>query len=97
MLTPEAWQRACEAIRRNDANTRGIVILGLGESEERLVASFAVAATYPMVKGFAVGRTIFGDAAQAWMSGDMDDATAVTVMADTYARLCAAWDTARKG
>ena len=31
-----AWQNVIDAIERNDAHTRGIVILGLGESEEKL-------------------------------------------------------------
>ena len=34
-----------------------------------LAASFALAARHPLVKGFAVGRTIFGEAARAWLGG----------------------------
>ena len=59
LLSDAAWQRVIGAIERNDQFTRGIVILGLGESELKLAESFAVAARYPLVKGFAVGRTIF--------------------------------------
>jgi 5-dehydro-2-deoxygluconokinase len=47
------------------------------------------------VKGFAIGRTIFGDAARAWLKGDMTDAAAVAQMSDRYARLAALWDQAR--
>ncbi|NCW61960.1 MAG: DUF2090 domain-containing protein, partial [Rhodobacteraceae bacterium] len=63
--TAAAWQNAVEAIERNDPYTRGIVVLGLDASEAELAASFAMAAQQPLVKGFAVGRTIFGDAARA--------------------------------
>ncbi|WP_194097139.1 bifunctional 5-dehydro-2-deoxygluconokinase/5-dehydro-2-deoxyphosphogluconate aldolase [Marivivens aquimaris] len=94
--TDAAWQNAIAAIEENDPYTRGIVVLGLDAPEEELRASFEVAAAYPLVRGFAVGRTIFGDAARAWMKGDMSDAAAIEQMADRYTRLCAIWDEARE-
>jgi 5-dehydro-2-deoxygluconokinase len=54
-----------------------------------------LAAKQPLVKGFAVGRTIFGDAARAWLKGDMSDEDAVDQMAERFTRLCNVWDTAR--
>lgn len=93
--TEAAWQNAVEAIERNDPRTRGIVVLGLDAPEAELAASFALAAKQPLVKGFAVGRTIFGDAARAWLKGDMADDAAITQMADRYTRLCEIWDNAR--
>ncbi len=93
--TPDAWQNAVDAITRNDPRVRGIVVLGLDAPEDELAESFALAATQPLVKGFAVGRTIFGDAARAWMTGAMTDAEAVAQMATRYARLCEIWDDAR--
>lgn len=95
--TEAAWKNAVEAIERNDPRTRGIVVLGLDAPEEELAASFALAAKQPLVKGFAVGRTIFGDAARAWLKGDMSDADAVAQMAERYTRLCNIWDQARNG
>lgn len=94
--TEAAWQNAVRAIERNDPRTRGIVVLGLDAPEEDLAASFALAAKQPLVKGFAVGRTIFGDAARAWMKDEMTDAEAVAQMAGRYLRLCEIWDTGRK-
>ena len=93
--TDEAWANAVAAIERNDPRTRGIVVLGLEAPESELAESFALAAKQPLVKGFAVGRTIFGDAARAWLKGEMSDADAVTQMAERYTRLCQVWDTAR--
>ncbi|MBT9386824.1 5-dehydro-2-deoxygluconokinase [Pseudooceanicola sp. CBS1P-1] len=90
-----AWEKAIAAIEENDPHTRGIVVLGLDAPEAELAASFDVAAGYPLVKGFAVGRTIFGDAARAWMAGRMSDAAAVSQMAERYRRLCDIWDGAR--
>lgn len=95
MKTDAGWQAACDAITRNDPYTRGIVVLGLAAAEEALRESFAVAARHPLVKGFAVGRTIFGAAAEAYMTGAITAGEAVDQMADNYARLCAIWDEAR--
>ena len=93
--TDTAWDEACAAITRNDPNTRGVVVLGLDAPAAELEASFARAARQELVRGFAVGRTIFGDAARRWMPGEIDDETAVAEMARNFARLAASWDEAR--
>ena len=93
--TDAAWASACDAITRNDPNTRGIVVLGLDAPADRLFASFALAARQPLVKGFAVGRTIFGDVARRWFAGLIKDKAAVAEMAQNYSDLCRAWDRAR--
>jgi len=95
--TELAWDRAVAAIEANDPRTRGIVVLGLGAPEAELAESFALAARQPLVKGFAVGRSIFGETARAWFTGDIGDADAVGDMATRYARLCEIWDKARAG
>ena len=95
LLTDAAWQNVIATIEHNDAYTRGIVILGLGESEEKLAQSFSIAASYPLVKGFAVGRTIFADVAQHWFLGEKTDAEAVDEMAKNYGKLCDIWDKAK--
>ncbi len=93
--TDAAWANACDAIMRNDPDTRGIVVLGLDAPADELSASFAMAAKQPLVKGFAVGRTIFGNVARRWMLGQIDDAAAIAQMAQTYTDLCRVWDDAR--
>jgi len=94
--TEAAWANAVNAIETNDPRTRGIVVLGLDAPEAELAESFALAAKQPLVKGFAVGRTIFGDAARAWMKGDMPDTDAVSQMSERFKRLCDTWDKARE-
>jgi 5-dehydro-2-deoxygluconokinase len=95
MKTDAAWANACAAINRNDPHTRGIVVLGLEAPAAELAESFAVAARHDLVKGFAVGRTIFADAARGWLGGAMSDAEAVADMAARYDSLCRIWDAAR--
>lgn len=93
--TDAAWTAACNAIERNDPNTRGVVVLGLDAPQDSLAASLAVAARQPLVRGFAVGRTIFGDAARGWLAGEMTAPDAVAMMAGRYSHLCRVWDEAR--
>ncbi|OYR17749.1 pfkB carbohydrate kinase family protein [Brucella grignonensis] len=95
MKTIAAWKNTIAAIERNDSNTRGIVVLGLDAPEAELSVSFQVAAAFELVKGFAVGRTIFGDVARAWMKRDLSDEAAVADMASRFERLCGIWDKAR--
>ncbi len=95
MQTQAAWKNTCDAIIRNDPHTRGIVILGLGQTQDALAHSFEIAAQFPLVKGFAVGRTIFAGIDEAWLNGEMSDAQAVDTMARKYAALCDIWDGAR--
>lgn len=95
MADAEGWSAAVAAIEEYDMHTRGIVVLGLDAPEAELAKSFEIASSYPLVKGFAVGRTIFGDAARAWMTGQIDDAAAIQQMSARYSQLCKVWDTAR--
>lgn len=94
LKTAAAWRAVAEVIERNDPLCRGIVLLGLEAPEEDLEAAFAVAASEPLVKGFAVGRTIFNEPARAWLGGTLSDEGAVDAMASRFARLVQAWENA---
>ena len=95
--TDAAYALVCAAITRNDPNVRGVVVLGLDAEEAALAQSLALAARHDLVRGFAIGRTIFGDAAKAWMKNLMSDDQAVAQMASKYSNLCRIWDAARAG
>jgi 5-dehydro-2-deoxygluconokinase len=90
-----AWRRIADTIRAGDPLCRGIMLLGLEAPEEDLASAFAIARGCDIVRGFAVGRTIFVEPALAWFAGRMSDADAVQAMADSFARLCALWQEAR--
>ena len=63
-------------LERNGKHTRGIVVLVLDAPEDEF-ASFALASRFPLVNGFAVGRTIFGQAARESLAARVDDAQAM--------------------
>jgi 5-dehydro-2-deoxygluconokinase len=94
-LEPQASRRAWEEIDRvieaNDPYCRGVVLLGLDSPQEVLEQGFAAARRARTVKGFAVGRTIFGDAARAWLAGSMNDAEAIADMARRFETLTEIW------
>ncbi|MBL8524999.1 MAG: 5-dehydro-2-deoxygluconokinase [Betaproteobacteria bacterium] len=92
---PLAWRNIENAINDNDRLCRGVVLLGLSAPEEELMASFDVAATFDIVKGFAVGRTIFNSVAHEWFSNNIDDQAATLALANKLSTLVQAWRRAR--
>ncbi len=90
-----AWRHIAAVIGEHDPLCRGILLLGLEAPEAELDAAFQQAAPCDLVKGFAVGRTIFAEPAEQWLQGRIDDATATTLMRDSFARLVAMWQNAR--
>jgi 5-dehydro-2-deoxygluconokinase len=94
--TRTAWRQIGDVIRARDPFCRGVVLLGLEASEDVLEEAFQVAAGDPIVKGFAVGRTIFAEPADAWLRGRIDDAAAVAEMVQRFSRLTDAWKKAKR-
>ena len=92
---PAAWDEIGKVIDNRDPLCRGIVLLGLDAPEEELAKGFAAVADKKHVKGFAVGRTIFLEAAELWLGGKMTDAAAIDSMAAKYASLVKLWNEAR--
>jgi 5-dehydro-2-deoxygluconokinase len=89
-----AWTRIEQAIGEGDPYCRGVVLLGLDAPEAELREAFAAASGVGIVKGFAIGRTIFADAAERWLAGRLSDEGAVAEMSARFRRLCEAWDRA---
>ncbi|MBV9704995.1 MAG: 5-dehydro-2-deoxygluconokinase [Methylobacteriaceae bacterium] len=98
-LEPQAseavWANIGEVIAAKDPLCRGILLLGLEAPQADLEAALRVAAAAPLIKGFAIGRTIFAEPAQAWFAGKLSDKEAVDRMAGSFAGLAAAWQEAR--
>lgn len=91
------WVNIAAVIARYDPYCRGVLMLGLEASEDKLEHSFRIAAPHAICRGFAVGRSIFANSATLWFSGQMDDAQVVADVALRYARLIKLWDEARNG
>ncbi len=93
--SPQAWDHIERTVAANDPRCRGVVLLGLSAPEDELIASFDAAASTPIVKGFAVGRTIFADAAEKWLAGRIDDESAIADLSRRLSILVDAWRAAK--
>src|SRR6202035_3811836 len=89
------WEEIEAAVAENDRWCRGVLLLGLAVPEADLIAAFATAAPFAIVKGFAVGRTIFHEAARDWFARRIEDRAAIDAIAGTFSRLAQAWQRLR--
>lgn len=90
-LEQPEWAQIARTITRNDPHCRGVLLLGLEASVDHLAQGFRAAAGQPLCKGFAVGRSLFADAASAWFAGQIDDIGVVTQVAERYRLLIQLW------
>jgi 5-dehydro-2-deoxygluconokinase len=86
-----AWAETDAVIEARDPLCRGVVLLGLDAPQDELERGFAAARSARTVKGFAVGRTIFAEAARAWLDGKISDDEAVADMAQRFGALVEIW------
>ncbi len=91
----ESWKAISQLIDNNDPQCRGILILGLDAPEETLKTGFAAAADIPWVKGFAVGRTIFGESSRQWLANKLNDEQLINDVKQRYLTLINYWRTYR--
>lgn len=91
------WQAIAAVIHQHDPLCRGVLLLGLEASEESLLKGFQVAAGQALCKGFAVGRSLFADAAGRWFAGAIGDDAVVAEVTLRYRRLIRIWRAARSG
>lgn len=95
-MSEAGWAALAELIAARDPQCRGAVILGLNKPVGELAKGFA-RARHPIVKGFMVGRSLWVEAATAWLKGDIDEARLTTAVALSFASLVEAWRGARAG
>lgn len=90
-LSSAGWDAVGALIRERDPYCRGAVILGLDAPVQQLKAGFDNAAGKSLVKGFAVGRTIFMEPSREWMRGDIDDEEFIAQIGENYRHLITLW------
>ncbi|MFZ7235744.1 bifunctional 5-dehydro-2-deoxygluconokinase/5-dehydro-2-deoxyphosphogluconate aldolase [Avibacterium gallinarum] len=90
-VSAQAWQEISHVIKQSDPYCRGILILGLDAPEETFEQVFKASANAPLVKGFAVGRTIFGQPSSQWLAGELSDEQLIQAVSERYRRLIRLW------
>jgi 5-dehydro-2-deoxygluconokinase len=88
---PSAWKRSGDVVREHDPYCAGLLVLGQGLAEEKLVESFAAAATEPLCKGFAVGRSIYVEPARRWLADESSDEEFMSSAVANYERMITLW------
>lgn len=86
-----AWASWQATVDKYDPHCRGVVLLGLSAPIPDLCAALKKCKPIKLCKGFAVGRSVFGDAAKLWFEGQIDDAKAKSMMSDAFEELIVAW------
>jgi 5-dehydro-2-deoxygluconokinase len=94
-MATEQWRAIDALIAERDPYCRGVVLLGLSASVEKLAAGFRDARASSSCRGFAVGRSIFLEPSRHWLAGEIDDAILVERVRATFERLIGAWREAR--
>lgn len=87
----DGWREIASVVAAHDPLCRGVLLLGLDASEDQIAHSFEIAAKHAVCRGFAIGRTIFGQAARDWLAGTLDDAAAIARVGAGYARVIDLW------
>ena len=91
-LSHESWEEISKIINHNDPNSCGVLLLGQNKTIDQLEKSFKVASKHPIVRGFAVGRSIFGHVAEKWMMGCISDDEAILVIKKNFTKVCSLWE-----
>ncbi|MDV6254374.1 bifunctional 5-dehydro-2-deoxygluconokinase/5-dehydro-2-deoxyphosphogluconate aldolase [Vibrio sp. EA2] len=90
-LAATSWDALTELVDERDPHCRGVVILGLDAPQEELQQGFAQTANKEIVKGFAVGRTLFGEPSRQWLANQIDDETLINNIKSNYHNLITLW------
>ncbi|MBS9426808.1 bifunctional 5-dehydro-2-deoxygluconokinase/5-dehydro-2-deoxyphosphogluconate aldolase [Photorhabdus akhurstii] len=90
-LSSESWDNINYLIQQRDPYCRGVVILGLDASQEELEMGFNAAAGKSIVKGFTVGRTLFGQPSLKWLKNEIDDNRLIQKIKTNYHNLISLW------
>jgi 5-dehydro-2-deoxygluconokinase len=85
------WQRIGDVVRERDPYCAGLLVLGQALEGEKLAESFAAASSESLCRGFAIGRSIYGEAARRWLAGEMGDEELISSVATNYERMISLW------
>ena len=88
---PAEWTAAAAVIAAADPTCHGMLVLGQTAAPDALDAALGAAAAEPMVRGFAIGRAIFGPAARRWLRDEIDDRTLVDEVTERFISTIHTW------
>ncbi len=87
----ETWNKLEEMLERHDPYCRGFLVLGNNAPAEDLKKVFSSIPRIRHVLGFAIGRSVFLDAAEKWFAGALSDSEASSAMSGIFCQLIKSW------
>lgn len=88
--------KVCQAAREGGRDKVGCIVLGRGESSEKVREWLQAGVNVKGVIGFAVGRTVFWEPLKAFKEGKTSREQASDQIAHNYSSFCRMWLEARK-
>lgn len=92
----EDFVKVCQAARAGGRDKVGCIVLGRGESSEKVREWLKAGVNVKGVIGFAVGRTVFWEPLKAFKEGKISREQASDQIATNYSSFCRMWMDARK-
>ena len=89
------WKMTCEFVNSNDPYTNGVVVLGKDTDQEHMIDVFNATQKEKLIKGFAIGRTIFSEAAKKWLNDEISNDYAKDIMSNKLKKLIKIWENSR--
>lgn len=83
------WESIGRVIARHDPHCRGVVVIA---RSVEAASEMTLAARHSFVIGCVGGRAVFREALSGWLSGSLDDESAVALMQGRFAQMVAAFD-----
>ncbi|MGJ8645449.1 MAG: bifunctional 5-dehydro-2-deoxygluconokinase/5-dehydro-2-deoxyphosphogluconate aldolase [Marinomonas colpomeniae] len=85
------WQALTKTLETRDPHCRGVVMLGLDAPMTELKQGFTNSTGFNIVKGFAVGRSIFGAPSREWLANRYTDQQLIDAIVTNYTQLITFW------
>ncbi len=92
----EDFVKVCQVAREGGRDKVGCIVLGRGESSEKVREWLQAGVNVKGVIGFAVGRTVFWEPLKALKEGKINREQASDQIASNYSSFCRMWLEARK-
>lgn len=93
-ISAEYAGKLCRHIEKTTPHCCGVVVLGLDAPTAELAKGFEAFKGLGLVKGFAVGRTIFSAPGKRWLSGQCNDAELIADVEKNYGDVIDLWQRA---
>ena len=74
-----------------DPLCQGVLVLGLNVTLDALESKMKTLQSHNVIKGFAVGRSIWGKAAQDWLQKELSDEEFINIVTSKFYQLIDMW------